>query len=192
MESPFDASMMTHFRKRIPRDMIQRICEKVFCAEAVASMDNEDEADSEESEDEEGTGNRGTLILDATCCPADIHYPTDAGLLNKARELAEEIVDKLHPTVRNAFPEKPRMYRQVARKKYLAYAKKRRHTEEETRRCIREESAISAAGPGVYRPNGKAGCGSVRSGEHPIPEADGNTGTVPAAVGDVPEEMSSD
>lgn len=138
MESPFDASMMTYFRKRITREMIQRICEKVFCAEAVASMDKEDADDSEESKEEEETDNRGTLILDATCCPADIHYPTDAGLLNQARELAEEIVDTLHPTVRNAFPEKPRMYRQVARKNYLAYAKKRRHTEKETRRCIRE------------------------------------------------------
>jgi len=30
--------------------------------------------------------NHGTLILDATCVPADIHYPTDAGVLNDARE----------------------------------------------------------------------------------------------------------
>ena len=30
--------------------------------------------------------NKGQLILDATCAPADIRYPTDLGLLNDARE----------------------------------------------------------------------------------------------------------
>ena len=29
--------------------------------------------------------NRGKLIIDATCAPADISYPTDLGLLNQAR-----------------------------------------------------------------------------------------------------------
>ena len=43
----------------------------------------------------EKSENRGTLILDATCCPADIHYPTDAGLLNHARELVEKMIDRL-------------------------------------------------------------------------------------------------
>ena len=28
--------------------------------------------------------NRGQLILDATCAPSDISYPTDLGLLNQA------------------------------------------------------------------------------------------------------------
>ena len=32
---------------------------------------------------------KGTLILDATCNPQDIRYPTDVGLLNHARELSE-------------------------------------------------------------------------------------------------------
>ena len=30
--------------------------------------------------------NKGKLIMDATCVPADIRYPTDLGLLNEARE----------------------------------------------------------------------------------------------------------
>ena len=98
MESPFDASMMTHFRKRISPEMIQRINDLVFAPEAVASTDNPEEDDSVNQEDSEDplsaqptekSENRGTLILDATCCPADIHYPTDVGLLNHARELVE-------------------------------------------------------------------------------------------------------
>ncbi|MCC3506712.1 MAG: IS5/IS1182 family transposase, partial [Microcoleus sp. PH2017_19_SFW_U_A] len=40
--------------------------------------------------------NQGKLILDATCAPADIKYPTDLGLLNQAREHTEKIIDSLH------------------------------------------------------------------------------------------------
>ena len=40
--------------------------------------------------------NQGRLILDATCAPADIKYPTDLGLLNQAREHTEKIIDALH------------------------------------------------------------------------------------------------
>ncbi|MET3212191.1 UNVERIFIED_CONTAM: hypothetical protein ABIC26_005213 [Paenibacillus sp. PvR008] len=40
--------------------------------------------------------NKGTLMLDATCAPADIKYPTDLGLLNHAREILEGIIDVLH------------------------------------------------------------------------------------------------
>ena len=37
--------------------------------------------------------NQGKLIVDATCAPVDIHYPTDLGLLNSAREHTEAIID---------------------------------------------------------------------------------------------------
>ena len=46
MDSPFDVSMMTHFRKRISPEMIQRINDLVFAPEAVAAMDNPEEDDS--------------------------------------------------------------------------------------------------------------------------------------------------
>ena len=146
MESPFDASMMTHFRKRISPEMIQRINDLVFAPEAVASTDNPEEDDSVNQEDSEDplsaqptekSENRGILILDATCCPADIHYPTDVGLLNHARELVEKMIDLLYPAARDLYPEKPRTYRQQARKRYLAYIKKRTHTVRETRMVLR-------------------------------------------------------
>jgi hypothetical protein len=140
-DSPFDSSMMTHFRKRISKEMMQRINALTFASEAVASMDNADETATQEEDIKEDSSlsstNRGTLILDATCCPADIHYPTDVGLLNHARELLESMIDILHPFVQETYPEKPRTYRQVARKAYLGYAKKRKHTIRETRAQIR-------------------------------------------------------
>ncbi len=146
MDSPFDASMMTHFRKRISSEMIQRINDLVFAPEAVDAMDNPEEDEDAQDDDEQPpspqlaeshAGNRGTLILDATCCPADIHYPTDVCLLNHGRELVEKMIDVLYPSVRSEFSEKPRTYRQQARKKYLAYVKKRTHTAKETRMMIR-------------------------------------------------------
>jgi IS5 family transposase len=42
---------------------------------------------------------KGKLILDATCAPADIKYPTDLGLLNQAREHTEKIIDALHTKI---------------------------------------------------------------------------------------------
>jgi hypothetical protein len=40
--------------------------------------------------------NQGKLIIDATCAPADITYPTDLKILNAAREKTESIIDILH------------------------------------------------------------------------------------------------
>jgi len=103
MESPFDASMMTHSRERISAEMIQQINNPVFASRAVEAMDNPEEGGDTEDEEErpphtaeDGGGNRETLILDATCCPADIHWLTDVGLLNHARELVEEMIDVLY------------------------------------------------------------------------------------------------
>ena len=42
---------------------------------------------------EEESPNEGTLILDATYAPQNIHFPTDTRLLNEAREKTEEIID---------------------------------------------------------------------------------------------------
>jgi len=145
-EPPFDASMMVHFRKRIPAEMVMAITEEVFKLEALEEMDAPEAEEEPEGEIEEGTtadvagsGNRGTLILDATCCPQDIRYPTDIGLLNSARELCEEIIDKLYETIHGQYDYKPRTYRRVARKDYLAYTKTRKHTHKLIRKQLRKQ-----------------------------------------------------
>jgi IS5 family transposase len=74
---------------------------------------------------ENDTKNAGRLILDATCTPADIHYPTDTWLLNEVREALEEIIDSLHePHIGKKL--KPKTYRECARRDYLNIEKKRR------------------------------------------------------------------
>jgi hypothetical protein len=84
------------------------------------------------------TGNRGKLIVDATCTAADITYPTDLKLLNEAREKTEEIIDRMHePFV--GLKKKPRTYRRKARKDYLAVAKQKKPGFKKTRKAIRKQ-----------------------------------------------------
>jgi len=82
--------------------------------------------------------NKGTLMLDATCAPADIKYPTDLGLLNHAREILEGIIDVLHaPLVGER--EKPRTYREEARKAFLTVSKQRKSSGKVIRRAIKRQ-----------------------------------------------------
>ena len=80
--------------------------------------------------------NLGTEILDATCSPSNIRYPQDFSLLNEAREKLEDMIDYFH---KNCHPwAKPRTYRRVARKEYLALAKSKKRTEKKIRATIRK------------------------------------------------------
>jgi transposase, IS5 family len=77
-------------------------------------------------------------MLDATCAPADIKYPTDLGLLNHAREILEDIIDDLHrPHI--GMMEKPRTYREKARRQYLSVSKQRKASGKIIRKAIRRQ-----------------------------------------------------
>jgi transposase, IS5 family len=75
---------------------------------------------------EEESVNRGRLILDATCAPADIRYPTDLGLLNQAIKQTEKIIDILYDGLEEKPSKKPIIQRIIAKKEYLKIAKKQR------------------------------------------------------------------
>jgi len=78
------------------------------------------------------------MIVDATCTPADIAYPTDVSLLNEAREKSEEIIDAMHePFI--GVRKKPRTYRQKARKAYLAVAKQKKPGYKKIRKAIGQQ-----------------------------------------------------
>ena len=148
---PFDSSLMVHFRKRITEEKMKEITEEAFAAEAKKAIEeesNEDDSDGGGTATGGDTGNdgashkstnKGTMLLDATCYPADIKYPTDIGLLNHARELTERIIDELHEQIKRPGVEKPRTYREVARKDYLRFAKKRKPTKQQIRGAIRQQ-----------------------------------------------------
>jgi len=44
----------------------------------------------------EPPANKGTIIVDATCAPSQIKYPSNVELLNEAREKLETIFDVLY------------------------------------------------------------------------------------------------
>lgn len=79
--------------------------------------------------------NQGSLLVDATCAPADVAYPTDLNLMNEAREKLEAIIDILHePSIGTVA--KPRTYREKARKQYLVVSKQRRAGNKVIRKAI--------------------------------------------------------
>ena len=124
-EAAFNASTMVHFRKKIRMELINKINKEI--------VKNVEDVASEKKE------NEGKLLLDATCTPADIKYPTDIGILNDAREKTEKIIDKLYEEIKEKRKEKPRTYREVARKEYLAIAKKRRVSKKERRKGTKKQ-----------------------------------------------------
>jgi IS5 family transposase len=125
-EAPFEASMMVHFRKRLSMEDLNWVQERI----AQRSQKKQDKP-----KDKDPPQNGGKLIVDATVAPADIKYPTDVNLLNEAREKTETIIDVLHQPLRGQ-EVKVRTYRRRARKDYLRFAKKRKHTEREWRQAI--------------------------------------------------------
>ena len=144
-EPPFHPSLMTHFRKRLGPDVINQVNEWIVM-EKDASDDSDDrddghpgqpevDATSKPSTDKETPANQGKLLLDATCAPADIAYPTDLSLLNEAREKLEKMIDVLH-AVREPGSRKPRTYREKAHKAYLTVAKQRRVSPRALRKAI--------------------------------------------------------
>ena len=83
--------------------------------------------------------NQGSLLIDATCVPADIRNPTDLSLLNAARELTETLIDAMHSKARESFGHKPRTHRKQARQQSLAVAKKKRPRINKIRKAIKQQ-----------------------------------------------------
>jgi hypothetical protein len=131
-EKPFDASMMVHFRKRISKQMIAEINDIVLEKQIKKSKKNKNDNDNDPCN---GTdSNNGKLLLDASCAPSDISYPTDLKLLNEGREKSEKIIDRLHEPFRGK-KKKVRTYRKNARRDYLRASKKRKLSKKALRKA---------------------------------------------------------
>jgi len=139
-ERPFDNSTVHYFRERFSVDIINEVNELIVRVAEESKNDGppsdtpqQKKEAAQTSPDEQS--NEGTLLLDATCVPADIRFPTDPGLLNKTREALEEIVDVLWQPHLGA-EKKPRTYRQVARRAYIGFDKKRIKSRQLIRKAI--------------------------------------------------------
>lgn len=140
-ERPFDPSLMVHFRKRFDIEQLNKL------NEAICDQEKNDKDDDPPESPTKGGGrvplsktpkNKGKLIMDATCVPADIRYPTDLSLLNEAREKTESYIDTLYGPLRGR-TQKPRTYRQVARKNYLGVAKVRKQRKKQLQKALRKQ-----------------------------------------------------
>jgi hypothetical protein len=136
-ELAFDPSLLVHFRQRISPNLINKVNERMV--EKIRSLTPVKPEKKKDSDAKNESPNRGKLIIDATCAPADISYPTDLGLLNGARVHTEKIIDILYKQIKEKTHKKPRTYRNLARKDYLAVAKQRRPTRKKRRQAIKKQ-----------------------------------------------------
>ena len=136
-EAPFDPSLLVHFRQRINAELVNKINAEVVRRLRLGTSSDEEKKNPDRESD--APKNQGKLILDATCAPADISYPTDLKLLNQARVHTEKIIDILYKTLHYRVPKKPRTYRNIARKDYLEVAKQRRPSRKHKRKALKKQ-----------------------------------------------------
>ena len=136
-EAPFHHSLLTTFRKRFTHESLGTINDTIarLIADAQPTTDDRTQEQVGEEQESEAHPPKGQLLLDATCVPADIKYPTDLNLLNDAREKTEAFIDHMH-VCRTTPKKKPRTYRQKARQAYLRVAKAKKPGRQKFRRGI--------------------------------------------------------
>jgi len=120
---PFDPSLLVTFRKRFNDEVICEINEMLFAPDPV-------------DDDDDDRPNKGTLIMDTTCAPANITYPQDINLCNEAREKTEKMVETMHERGNG---EKPRLDKQKARGEYLKVAKSKKRSGNVIRKAIKKQ-----------------------------------------------------
>lgn len=131
-ESLFDPSMMVHFRKRFSEEEIAKINEELY------RRTHPPKDDMSRGGTPQGNDNEGTLVLDATCAPADVRYPTDLSLLNECRENAEKLIDKVWDSTSKT-GHKTSYNRKKARKQYLKVAKQRKPKRKAVKKAVSEQ-----------------------------------------------------
>ncbi|WP_235941686.1 IS5 family transposase [Cyclobacterium roseum] len=137
-QPPFDAALFVDIRKRLGQELIAEMNQKIHGFYLERTAVKKDKSRKDDDEPPSGTdGNKGEVIYDASVCPQDIAYPTDLGLLNKSREITEEIIDELHAADRSG--KKPRTYREIARKNYLKVAQNKNPSKKVIRKGIKSQ-----------------------------------------------------
>ncbi len=145
----FDPTMMVHFRIRFPADVVEQVNEEIYRRQVLkqqppedeppeSSPDGENRSENASERNEEGCGNKGKLLLDATAAPADIRYPTDLSLLNECREDTEKIIAEVWE--RAGITGRRTQYNpKVARRGYLKVAKQRKPKMKKIKQAVREQ-----------------------------------------------------
>ncbi len=135
---PLDASLLVHFRQIISINLVNKVNKKMVQKLREATTPQPETSKKKPGEPSESE-NQGKLLLDATCASADIAYPTDISILDRARMQTEKILDILYKSIKHICQKKPRTYRKTARKDYLALAKQRRPKHSQKRAAINKQ-----------------------------------------------------
>ena len=119
-ERVFDPSLFVTIRKRLGVDDINSFTEALMSAGG-----------------EDGKGDRpthsGTLKVDATCCDAEMRYPTDLDLLHDGLRVVERVLDKFCGKM---CLERPHTGWEKAHKMYSATIKRRSKSPKGLSRCL--------------------------------------------------------
>jgi IS5 family transposase len=111
-EPSFDSSTLTHVRQRLDKQQFDQF-EQTLIDDLIANKLLKPKG----------------LLIDATVCESDISYPTDCGLLNKARQYCVAQIKQLSKIVGT----KVRTYCRVAQQQYLNFTKRRQKTQQQIR-----------------------------------------------------------
>jgi hypothetical protein len=131
-EPLFAESLFSEVRKRLGRDTFEAFNELIIRASHPQLKERQ-----EALEDEQPAGNKGKLKIDATVADQYIRYPNDLSLVNEARLKTQAIIDQLWEMTKDQLSLKPRTYRQIAHKRYLGEAKKKRKSVASVRKTLR-------------------------------------------------------
>ena len=127
---PFAPTLLVEWRKRIDVSFVIK-ANDALCDAMPKSKRNKKSF---------GLSSRGTLvatqICDATVAPQNIRFPQDTSLLNEARTKLEKMIDWF---CSQYGMEKPRTYRKVAHKEYLAFAKSKKPSFDRIKQAIRQQ-----------------------------------------------------
>lgn len=142
--APFNATMMTRFRQRLTTKMLEDVNDVIIGRKTVEDLLAEDAKEDDDHNDDEPptqsteAPNEGTLILDATCAPQTIRFPTDPSLLNEARLNTEDIIDTFH-NAGLTDGKKPRTYREMAKNQYNSFSKTRKKSKKQINRVKKQQ-----------------------------------------------------
>ena len=101
----------------------KRLDEKFFNMLTLMLAEADGSKPTGEDTDEDGHEHGGTLKVDATCCDAEVRYPTDTNLLEDGSRLIDRLLDKF---CARHHMRKPQTHRVEARRAFISCTKKKR------------------------------------------------------------------
>ena len=124
----------------------KRLDEKFFNMLTLMLAEADGSKPTVEDTDEDGHEHGGTLKVDATCCDAEVRYPTDTNLLEDGSRLIDRLLDKF---CARHHMRKPQTHRVEARQAFISCTKKKRKSKkliDKTRltqlRCLQADIQI--------------------------------------------------